>query len=1143
MAGDRVSDLTLSDLVTGRSAGDDAAMQVSARREQAAGSAAEQELRDYVGVTAADAEPAVPAASGAPAAPAGTSGVAAVAKDVGRGITEIPRAVSAGVRNAAQETLNMWYSAGDYLEKKFPITPGGPDDGVPKFTLPEIDNPQSTTGKMVKDVAQFFAGFVGAGKLKVFKALQPTATVGKAAKAAGQGAVADFTVMDPHEEKLSDLIEKYPNLSNPVTRFLASDENDNEAEKRAKRALEGIGLGVATEGFIQTLKALRTARRARAQAGLEETGEATARGAASKQEMSAILGDPEAELVTKVKNKLDDAGKPSGDGPHLEINFSRVETTDDVKTLLQTMANEDAKAVGKARRGVRTWAETEASAAQEDAWKLIAERVPADTFNAEQIRSVKQLWVSSGNKLGEVADLAARVPSAENLAAFTQMQSVHRLVQREFLGAQAEAGRALNILRNPVDGEMFAQHLKDLLGQEGGAQTVHKMAQAIAQLHRAGDNVALEKFVDGSTFAKSQDAVGQLFYFSLLSNPKTHAANAIGSAAMLSLNVVERRVAGAISSIFGEHQNVATQEALYMVNGAISGFRDAIRAGWRERQNGLVAASRAGRDAFIDPNLIPKTGKLADTAPEGAGGALSADTWKVSNESWWGRALDTVDAITRIPRVALATTDDLFKMFGARMELHAQAARKASNDVGQGVVKAEEFDKQAAAYIAKPGEGMRGEAMDSARYITFTSQPAEQFEKLLASRDGINKFIPGLGTYILPFRQTPANIIARAVERTPLAPVLQEFRADMAAGGARADMAMSRMATGTAMLLTAIDMSMRGEVTGKGPTRPGQRQNAARQYGGTYPEYSVHVDVGGERRAFSFSRVEPAGMVFGIGADIGEAILNADRQMDEGGSTYGNVEEVVQNSILAIAKNVTSKTFMQGFTQMVDAISDADRYGEKWFQKLAGTPAPAGVAEVRRQVDPYMRTASTMIDALQNRMPWWSKDLPLYRDLWGREADYRSGLGATYDMLSPVYSRQYQPEPIDTEMKRIDFFPSMPEKKITYNGVSLDLENYPHAYSRYVELAGNELKHPAWGVGAKDFLNDVVQGKHAMSTVYGLMSDGRDGGKANQIQQWLSDYRRLAKDQLIQEFGDLRTEYDSKRRPFGNKLDPKLFGG
>ena len=220
---------------------------------------------------------------------------------------------------------------------------------------------------------------------------------------------------------------------------------------------------------------------------------------------------------------------------------------------------------------------------------------------------------------------------------------------------------------------------------------------------------------------------------------------------------------------------------------------------------------------------------------------------------------------------------------------------------------------------------------------------------------------------------------------------------------------------------------------------------------------------------------------------------------------------------LAIAKNVTSKTYMSGMSSFFDAVSDPDRYGKPWFEHMAASVVPSGLAAEARREDPYMRTAAGMVDAIKRRVPGMSKDLPPVRDLWGRPTDYRSGEGATFDALSPVYIKREHPEPIDKELERLGYYPDMPPRKIQIDGVPLDLNKAPELYAEFVRLAGNDAKNPDTGLGAKDYLNGVMTKVDSDAALYwqAQMTDGPDGVRAGFIRDKVRMYRELAKHDMI----------------------------
>ena len=72
------------------------------------------------------------------------------------------------------------------------------------------------------------------------------------------GVIADATVFDPHEQRLANLVQKYPRLKNPITEYLASDPNDSAAEGRLKNALEGLVFGAVLDRFVAGLRVMRS---------------------------------------------------------------------------------------------------------------------------------------------------------------------------------------------------------------------------------------------------------------------------------------------------------------------------------------------------------------------------------------------------------------------------------------------------------------------------------------------------------------------------------------------------------------------------------------------------------------------------------------------------------------------------------------------------------------------------------------------------------------------------------------------------------------------------------------------------------------------------------------------------------------------
>lgn len=207
-------------------------------------------------------------------------------------------------------------------------------------SAPNFDNPDTVTGGLYKEVAQFITGFipalrvarmarVGAGVTRAMgatgrvipRASQVADKVGRGAgtfaEASVAGAIADATVFDSHEERLADIVQSYPSFQNPVAAYLASDPSDSEAESRFKRALEGLGLGALVEGFGATLRILRARRLARKAEQVVNTPASVDHAAGASQQATAsaeviedgsedalpALGNSSHELVTLIDDK------------------------------------------------------------------------------------------------------------------------------------------------------------------------------------------------------------------------------------------------------------------------------------------------------------------------------------------------------------------------------------------------------------------------------------------------------------------------------------------------------------------------------------------------------------------------------------------------------------------------------------------------------------------------------------------------------------------------------------------------------------------------------------------------------------------------------------------------------------------------
>lgn len=1082
-----------------------------------------------------------------------------------------------GVSDAIQETGRTFKDVADWINEKVPGGLGGgiiyePGKGVrwaseeeirmaPGFlekltdaVLPDIPKNDSIVGSVARGIAQFATGFVGTGKVAALQRLGQLGTAGRIAAPLARGAVADFAAFDPAADRLSDLVQAVPALQNPVTEFLAGDADDSEIEGRVKNALEGIGLGAATDGLFRGLRALRSMRTARAAAGVTDDAAREVIETAGKQRaaLEAIGGGDIVDQgrltsvrpaeIEGLEGQAAEAlarGAGAGQPGEIMVNWNRIASDDDVKSVIQEMANTHADTINEARRGVRSWAETKLSAAQKDAFDVLSKRRIGQPLNAEEGVAVRELWARSGAQLRDLAAQVRQNPGDLNKIAFRRQLSIHNTIQEQVIAARTETARALNAWAIPAgDDASFARQLEELRDLVRADTDVEDLARSIGELADAGLDRGVETFIAGTRSAKGAAMIRQLFYFSRLSSPLTHVRNFLGNTAAIPMQMLESKGANLIGKAFGE-ANIPDGETLARGFGYLQGMQRALRTTQKGREVfGAAVSKYVQRDASAARELLAQNAdefspvlRAAATGQSGFGvgkvvdaqrGAFDPSVIGIDPKSILGRFFAWADTATTLPNRALQTSDELFRTMAYDAELMAQAFRKTHDELARGVITAEQFNSSLASKISDGADDyMKLAALKNAEVQTFSQLPDNT--KNWRAWKGMAEW-PVIGRLAIPFRRTPFNIATFSFQRTPLAPLVKSWRDDIKAGGARADLAWSKFVVGNSMLLLFSDLAMNGHITGDGPANSAER--ASLQRTGWQPN-SVRVRIGGTDanptyRYFSFRGMEPVATSMHIAANTVDILRHSNWDDDD-----AELTELGIAASMSIMSQVTSQSYMSGASALFDALSDPRRYGENYWENIAKLPVPLAVSQVARAQDPTVRMTTTLIGAFKSQIPGLSATLPPQRDLWGREITRSSGLGDFYDSVSPIYSRTTEnAQPIDQELNRIELYIPQPPLSINQGGAKVSLRNKPEIYSRFVQLQGNETK--IGGRGLMDRLNDIVMGQDSQSEAYRGLSDGPDGSKAMLIEQWVRAYREVAKGELLAEYPELKAELDRR---------------
>ena len=470
-----------------------------------------------------------------------------------------------------------------------------------------------------------------------------------------------------------------------------------------------------------------------------------------------------------------------------------------------------------------------------------------------------------------------------------------------------------------------------------------------------------------------------------------------------------------------------------------------------------------------------------------------------------GRFADYMGEFVRIPGRLLTAGDELFKAMGYRMELNAQAFRTAKSEGLEGEALASRIQS----IINNPPENIHLASVDASRYQTFTKELGERGKSV----QNVLHANPE-ARVIVPFLRTPTNIMKWVGERTPLAPLNAGIRADIKAGGARGDMALAKIATGSMAMAIAADYTMSGNITGGGPNNPAMR-NLLRTTG--WQPYSIKV--GDEYLAFN--RLDPVGSFIGLSADITEIM---------GQTTEADTMDLVMSAVTATAQNITSKTYLSGVAEFFDMMSgisadpeSANKQARRWVERMAGSVIPSGVAQLERTLSPELNATQGILEKIQSRIPGYSDSLPPRRNIFGEPIVLSGGLGP--DIMSPIYTSTVKNDPIAEEIVKQGTLLRMPLKNI--GGVDLTT----HQYDDYIKFYSGENNRAMKDQPLKDRLDQEMN-----SGMYLNGSDGPEGLKSTIITTVFASYREGAKAEMLDKYPEIQNKIDQLKIDKANKL-------
>jgi hypothetical protein len=944
----------------------------------------------------------------------------------------------------------------------------------------------------------------------------------------------------------SDLIDTFDESFQRKDTTQGYERNLNiTPRKESPEVLAELGI---TKGFLNRSPNIFT--------GTDDAGAEIVRAAANE---GWVKADPSNPTMTEVRAKEAEATNKALGG-----------SAQDFQRLIAKAKNQPelVHAAGHIGRVVRNIAEGAAPEVR-DAIKRIKTEGKADTLAAREIltraravanmfEAVRDIWSSLGFELRNtreiVRDQSFKGGVSEGKKSVMKWSTLDELENLVSAGVTPENQAKFFTLIDEIDAVMGASDpLKAL--------------------------TSLQDWLNAPRLQKWGEVGMEYFYNSILSVPGSWVANALGGLNMSLFYPVRRMLGAKFVGAKGSISDEMVKRAIAKETRFAQEFVRGVGEAWQISKNG------GGRNYR----------KLTKFDAQGEFSPI-----KQSLKDAYGDSGRLAGQVLTFPSWIMNRTDDFFKVGNYRARAAAELYEMAVKEgVPEGEIK--EYVEQALKLMTEDRAKLKQQASIESVLPDALASGANDIEAEVAKRmdpkhaqvrqlleihdrsiaqgaratftneltkeDG---FISSLGAHaqslvrdhpamrlLLPFIRTPANIAqfawdhsfgatlevamdqarragqkilgSDAVDRT-VSKLYRELRsidpAVRADAAGRVAISLSFMATATGVYASQALADDFPIFTGTGPQDKEER--AALEAAGWQP-YSIRV--GG--KYISYQRLDPFASLLGIIADWVD--ISHRMALDPAASI---LEEWTVPIISALSQNITSKTYLEGLSNML-SIADGDTRGIK---AALGSTAGAFVPGVLRgpvgELDPNMREIRSILDRVLTRVPGMSATLAPRRNMLGEVVKRSTVTGIhTADMFLPTRMMTISDDVIMQEVASAKFgFNITP---LRYRGVDLTdsvyTQNGQDAYDRLGELKGTVK---VGGLTLRQSLRKLIQSPAFQALPTEPDENGNQSPRVYLMNGVLNKYQKAAWEKLTKENKEVRAAADqvtaarrSARRP------------
>ena len=518
-------------------------------------------------------------------------------------------------------------------------------------------------------------------------------------------------------------------------------------------------------------------------------------------------------------------------------------------------------------------------------------------------------------------------------------------------------------------------------------------------------------------------------YVAMLGNPRTHIRNIVGNAGFMPVVKAKNAVAA------------AAETAVDKLSGgkAFAGERGG-RSKALGRDKRLQEAARADYDHVVDQ--IMAGGKYQDFAQDNA---IEA-----------GRVIFKFKPLEKF-RTANGAALELEDAWFARKHYTAALASYCrANGITEEQVRAGKGIDQARAYaIREAQKATYRDANDFSQMVSDLGRYSGDNQK--------KKVLSTLVEGVLPFRKTPANILARGVEYSPLG-LVKSLTYDLArvAQGKKTTAEMldgfASGLTGTGLLALGFFLAGEGLIRGAGAGDDDEKK---------FADLTGHQDYALEAWGYSVTLdwLAPEALPFFVGVNLQEQLSEKEAGENLTMADYG---EALQN----ITEPLLEMSCLQSLNDLFESVGYAAENG-LWSTIASAATSyvtqalPTLFGQIERTTEEKRMTTYTekskwltgdvqyALGRASTRFPLDYDQIP-YIDAWGREETTGGVLyRAVNNFLNPAYVSKINESSMEQELQRLydatgdsGVVPKRPEKTITVNKKEVDLTG-----EEYVKLS------------------------------------------------------------------------------------------